>query len=138
MPSPLSLLRSGSNATEKTQPGFFLLITVLTALAWVITAWLLSSQYAKWRSGDLLAAHESQVSRTAETIALGLHRDLMVLHGMPSVRGQSSTLIAALKASNTRPSAATAEARRKQWTENPTLLPLHQRLAEARRSLGAF
>jgi signal transduction histidine kinase/DNA-binding response OmpR family regulator len=138
MPSLFSLTRPGSNVTEKAQPGFFLLVTLLTALAWVITAWLLSSQYAKWRSSDLLNAHENQVSRTADTIALGLDRDLMILHGLPSVLGQSSTLIAALKASNTRPSADTAEGRRKQWSEHPMLLPLHHRLAEARRSLGAF
>ena len=138
MPSPLSLLRSGSTATEKALPGFFLLVTLLTALAWIITAWLLSSQYAKWRSSDLLAAHENQVSRTADTIALGLDRDLTVLHGLPSVIGQSSTLIAALQTSNALPAAATAEARRKQWTENPSLQSLHHRLAEARRSLGAF
>jgi signal transduction histidine kinase/DNA-binding response OmpR family regulator len=130
--------RPEAHASDKASPGFILVFALLAAMIWIVTAWLLSGQYAKWRSSDLLAAHENQVSRTANSIALGLDRDLTVLHGLPSVLGQSSTLIDALKASNAREPAATAEERRKLWSENASLMRLHQRLAEARRNLGAF
>ncbi|MDE2598164.1 MAG: response regulator [Rhodocyclaceae bacterium] len=127
-----------SRAVEKTQPGLILIVTLLTTLAWIVTAWLASSQYAKWRSNDLLVAHERQVTRTADTIALGLDRDLTILHGLPSVIGQSGMIVSALKASNTQMPADTAEQRRNRWNADPALAPLHRKLAEARRNLGAF
>ncbi|HEY1182112.1 MAG TPA: response regulator [Rhodocyclaceae bacterium] len=130
--------RQESNARDKPQPGFALVVTLLAALAWIVTAWLLSSQYAKWRSNDLLAAHERQINRTADTIALGLDRDLTLLHGLPAVIGQSSMVVTALKTSNANAPADTAEQRRKRWNADPALAAMHRRLAEARRNLGAF
>lgn len=133
-----SFFHPESHSSEKLQPGFTLLVALLLTAAWIITSWLVSSQYAKWRSNDLLAAHEQQIDRTADTITLGLDRDLTILHGLPAVLAQSSSLISALKTSNAQVPADSAEQRRKLWNENPTLAHLHERLAEARRNLGAF
>lgn len=131
-------LRHQSSSPEKPQAGFALLVTFLIALTWIVTAWLLSSQYAKWRSSDLLAAHERQINRTADTIALGLDRDLTLLHGLPAVIGQSSMIVTVLKSSNAQTPADTTEQRRKRWSADPGLVPVHRRLADARRDLGAF
>ena len=133
-----SLPRPDPASAERIQPGFTLLVTALLAVAWIVTAWLLSEQYAKWRGNDLLATHTTQVNRITDTIALGLDRDLTILNGLPAVLGQSKTFADALKSSNARTPAELAEARRDNWTRDPALLPIHQRLAAARRSLGAF
>lgn len=97
---PHSSARPQYTPLEKGQPGFTLLVTGLLALAWVVTAWLVADQFARWRSSDLLATHENQINRSVETIALGLDRDLTMLHGLPAVLGQNSLLIDALRASN--------------------------------------
>jgi signal transduction histidine kinase/CheY-like chemotaxis protein len=125
-------------AAERIQPGFTLLVTVLLALAWIVSAWLLAEQYSRWRSRDLLSAHTDQVNRVVDTIALGLDRDLSILNGLPAVLGQSKSVVAALKMSNTRTADALAETRRENWTRSPALTPLHQRFSAARRNLGAF
>ena len=125
-------------ALERLQPGFTLLVAVLLAIAWIVSAWLLAEQYAKWRSSDLIATHENQVNRTAETIALGLDRDLTLLHGLPAVVGQSTKLADALRDSNNRSPAASTEQRRQQWSGDASLLPMHHRMVEARRNFGAF
>jgi C4-dicarboxylate-specific signal transduction histidine kinase len=130
--------RQDRASAEKIQPGFTLLVTALLAVAWIVTAWLLADQYSKWRSSDLLAAHTAQVNRTADTIALGLDRDLNILSGLPAVIGQNQAFSAPLKASNARTPQGLAEARRESWTRSPELSPLHQRLVAARRNLGAF
>lgn len=124
--------------TEHHQAGLTLLVALLLAAAWLVTSWLLAGQYSQWRSNDLLAAHENQVKRTAETIALGLDRDLTLLHGLPAVVGQSRVLADALKASNAQAPAGSAEQRRQQWSRDTRLLPLHQRMVEARRNFGVF
>ncbi|HWU83921.1 MAG TPA: hypothetical protein VN028_01160, partial [Rhodocyclaceae bacterium] len=135
---PHSSARPQYAPLEKGQPGFTLLVTGLLALAWVVTAWLVADQFARWRSSDLLATHENQINRSIETIAVGLDRDLTMLHGLPAVLGQNGLLIDALRVSNATPPLDRAENRRSVWTTAAALQPLHRRFAEARRSLGAF
>lgn len=133
-----SATRLDPASTERFQPGFTLLVTALLAVVWIVTSWLLADQYAKWRSSDLLAAHTEQINRITDTIALGVDRDLSILTGLPAVLGQSQTLAAVLKISNTRPAAELAETRRDLWSRDPALAHVHQRLADTRRKLGAF
>ena len=125
-------------SAERIQPGIALLIPLLLAVVWIVSAWLLADQYARWRSSDLLATHENQVNRTADTIALGLDRDLTLLHGLPAVIGQSRLLAATLKTYNAQSPLEGTESRRTAWSKDPHLIVLHERLAEARRSLAAF
>ncbi|HTJ96624.1 MAG TPA: response regulator [Rhodocyclaceae bacterium] len=138
MQLPALLQRSENKINERFHPGLTLLATALLSVAWLVTSWLLSIQYAQWRGHDLLASHELQINQTTETIARGVDRDLTLLHGIPATLAQSSTLIAAVKASNSTTPPGSAELRRQRWTTDPSLLRLHQRLVESRRNIGAF
>ena len=134
----LSVLPSHRKPGARIQPGFTLLVIALLGLAWLITAWLLATQYAHWRAQETLESYQTELNQSSDAIAVSLERDLSILQGIPATLSRSAELASALKFSNANSPLDNAESRRQQWSRQPQFQQLHQQLADIRRYIGTF
>ena len=123
----------------KNNPLTIIWATVLLAILWGVSSYLLADGYYRSRISNIVA-HESQNAQSeADELADSIRRNLHYFSGISGLFSHALRIDKAVSrfGTNTVPSALPYASRKKRWTANPVLNDLSRYLALAQNSLGA-
>jgi len=113
-------------------------VTLVLILGWAVVAWILSGRYYARRLADSVGQARHQADLALDNIAMGVHRSLGYLHGIPTslAREEGVQQLLARLARTPSPPGLDIPARQARWERNPTAAAMSGYLAGVKSDLG--
>lgn len=131
----------GASGLPHPPPSMRLLLTAgVAAMAWIIAAWFLVENYYAREAADTMRQENLRTQQTAESITLGVQRNLARLHGISYHLAKAESIRQALKrlGPGVVPSSLAPEERAVIWTADPALHMIDRFLADSVTDLGGM
>ena len=113
-------------------------VTLVLILAWTVAAWVLSGRYYARRLATSVGQARHQADLALDNIAMGVHRSLGYLHGIPTSLAREAAVQQLLARLSRTPSAPGLDipARQARWERDPAAASMSAYLAGVKSDLG--